>query len=320
MVEIGNKKFTLVGEWYDASSVYQKYYALKISNGFSIYTFYEGYILFFIEIGENNEVPEMHVNYYVKYSALDTQKIIGDENLIKFISTIGYYFNIGSIALYANYMSCDINLITIQQGGSDIKQRGLGKKENLNKIGEEDGEEIVEVLNKGYGGSYCVDITQYLENGIRRYEKEKILNIELRPRFSYFDLDLIKTKDPLKILDKQDRDEIYQMYEKIYLEDKNNEKTISAFYIWIKNNYCYLLNDYVQKINRIFGDRENPFINSYYILDPISILYNRNEISGFPDSIQISEYNPEMIYSDSKKNKNRLISDRREIRNLQKDK
>jgi hypothetical protein len=44
----------------------------------------------------------------VKYSALDREKIIGDENFIKFISSIAYYFDIDKVIIWADYKACGI--------------------------------------------------------------------------------------------------------------------------------------------------------------------------------------------------------------------
>ena len=82
-IEMGNNEFVVVTEWYDSTKAYKKYYALETKNGYSIYTIYEGYILFFIELSEIEDGgSQMHVNYYVKYSSFDPNKVVGSENLI----------------------------------------------------------------------------------------------------------------------------------------------------------------------------------------------------------------------------------------------
>ena len=131
-----------------------------------------------------------------------------------------------------------------------------------------------------YGGSYCVDLYQYIIDGTKRYENSKILNLELTPKFSYYDLDNLKKMSPEKILQKDDRDEIYQIYHKTY---KQTEKNISIadFYIWLKKNKCYLLELYVGKISRLLG-KQNPFTNDMYSLDSAAFLYNRNFIAVYP--------------------------------------
>lgn len=107
--KIGNEIFYVVAEWYDSTGPYEPMYALKTSEGFSLYSIYEGYVLFMIEIGEENNYGQIRVNYYTytKYSQLNRQEIMGDDNFIKFISSIAYCFDIPNVIIYADFMSCD---------------------------------------------------------------------------------------------------------------------------------------------------------------------------------------------------------------------
>lgn len=273
---LGEKEFTILTEMYDSTGAYKKYYAIETKNGYSIYTIYKGYILFFIEIGETVEGRQMHVNYYVKYSSIDSSKVIGDDNLIRFFSSVAYYFDISTIILYANYLNCGTNVVE-QNGGT--KQRGFSesKKKYRNEKKQNDNNITT------FGGSYCKDLYQYLSTGEKRYSDINILNVELQPKFSYHDLDMLKKISPSQILKKEDRDELYQIYDKSY--KVIGKDTISDFYEWLKDNKCYLLDNYAIKIDRLLGNN-NPFRNDMYILDPITYLYNRKYIkvySTFPN-------------------------------------
>lgn len=78
----------------------------------------------------------MHVNYYVKYSSINPAEIAGDENLIKFFSSIANYFDIPNAIIYASYLNCNRENEKILQIGG-LNQRGFtgtSKKRN-NKIG-----------------------------------------------------------------------------------------------------------------------------------------------------------------------------------------
>ncbi len=79
---IGELELVVIVERYNSIGAYKNFYAIEIENGLSLYTIYKGYILFFIEIGDKSGVKEMHVNYYVKYNTLDTEKILGDINFV----------------------------------------------------------------------------------------------------------------------------------------------------------------------------------------------------------------------------------------------
>jgi hypothetical protein len=299
IVQIGNNKYTIICEWYDSTGAYEKFYAIKTDNGFSFYTIHNNYVLFMIEIGEQDQERYMHVNYYVKYSTLDRNKILGDDNFVKFISSIGYYFEINQIIIYADYMTCDIFSKNQIQRNKDeqigdtlndepkqeykinkpvsmslIKQRNFSDNTQIDNTLEE-----AEEIYYG-GGNYCVDIYNYLKKNIKRFEKSNILNMELKPKYSYYQLNKLKSTDPYEILKKEDFDEIYQIYDKAYisLEKENN---IGAFYVWMAENKCYLMETLVSKMDRLFPNI-NPFKYTYYILDPIMYLYNKKFINTYP--------------------------------------
>lgn len=268
-VKIGDIEYYVKGEYYDSSSVYKPMYSITTKEGFSLYAMHRGYILFMIEIGEeidNNNVL-MKVNYFTKYSLLNREKIMGDDNFLKFIASVGYYFDTNYVVIFSDHMSCDNKSINITN-----KQRSFSDK----KINEEEEDENT---TKILGGSYNVDYYQYLKYGKKRYEKTNALNIELKPLFDYSDLDLLKKTKPTKILSKRDRDEIYQIYMKSYKVEENNN-TLSNFYIWMIENKCYLMDIFIDKFSRLYGEK-NPFINDAYILDNNIYLYNRRLISSY---------------------------------------
>ena len=294
-VLIGDIEFIATIEQYDGTNAYKEFYALEIKNGFSIYTIYKGYVLFFIELGETDNGYEMHVNYYVKYSALDTEKIMGDQNFIKFISSIAYYFGISTVVLYANYLPCNYKII--QHAGA--KQRNYSKEINNDNINIKINNinDIDNIYDNYIGGNYCLDLYRYLKEGYKRYENSNILNVELRPEFSYYYLDILKDKNAKEILNREDQDECYQIFHKSY-KLSNSNQSVAAFYIWLKRNKCYLLEHFVKKINRILG-KNNPFEYDTYILDASTFLYNRKLISYYPTYSSIDVVSKKYI-----KNKN----------------
>lgn len=279
---IGDSEYVVISEWYDSTSAYKNFYAIESKMGYSIYTLYNGYILFFIEIGETPIGNVMHINYFLKYSSVDPSKIIGDEHLIKFFCSVANYFDIQKVALYSNYLNCTIysDKINMQHGGK-IKQRSFGFPDKDTILNSDKKISEINIL----GGSYPVDLYQYLMTGKKRYSDINLLNIELRPMFSYYYLDTLKTTSPNKVLLKDDRDELYQIYNKIFLNEvSENDDNIAFFYSWIKEKKCYLLDYLARKLDRLF-DKHNPFIRDYYLLDPQTYLYNRRLISTYPINI-----------------------------------
>ena len=72
-----------------------------------------------------------------------------------------------------------------------------------------------------------------------------------------------------------------------YTKQHDNNR-IDMFYIWIIDNYCFLLNILKEKIYKIFTNKSNPFINNdYYILYGMNYLYNRNLIDNIPNEYKL---------------------------------
>lgn len=314
---IGNKTFYVVAEFYDSSSVYKDMYALKIADGFSLYSIYNGYILFMIEIGNYDGFNQIHINYFTKYSQLKRNEIMGDNNFIDFIAGVAYYFDISNVYIYADHISCDHkqhiskkllsrqikkyrNIVTpiINRYGiidkrdnrpTKKQQRSFIKSDTKIYKPKQDNNTKSSILDDKYsGGSYCVDYYIYLKHNVKRYNNNKNLINEIQPKFSYGDIDLLKNISPDTILKKSDRDEIYQIYNKNYKIETTNEKhTIADFLIWMIDNKCYLIDILVAKFDRIYKNN-NPFKKDYYFFDVFGYLYNKGIISCYNKDIKLN--------------------------------
>jgi len=268
---IGGNRITVISEWYDGTGVYKKYYASQTKNGYSMYTLYRNHLLFIIEIGELYNVPFMYVNYHVKYSTLDRDDEIGSDNFLNFIASVAYYFDISNVVLYADYVSCDY-VMTPEK-----------------VIVSEDGDKLMHIS----GGTFCTDFYDYLKTGTKKYSKIGILGVELVPKFKYHQIDLIKKIVPKIILEKFDEhgayDQLFILYS-IYKEfiSENND-TMANFYIWLVENHCFLVDNLIEKFNKIQQYvTDNPFQTDYYIFHAINYLYNKGIISSIPTTISDS--------------------------------
>ena len=111
----------------------------------------------------------------------------------------------------------------------------------------------------------------------KKYDFESV-----NSNFSYILLDELFETDPLNILKKEDKDEIYQIYQEyIKLNKKNN---LGDFYLWLIQNYCFLIEIFTLKIDRLFGLNNNPFRkqNENYKLNYEEYLFNRKLIDFLP--------------------------------------
>lgn len=256
ITEIGGKNYNIIVEWYDSTEAYRNFYATKTSNGFLMYTLIENYLGFTVEIGEDLGIYYIYANYYFRHSTFPIRNKIKDIDLIEFIAKLGYYFGISKAIIYSEYKSCDFTR----------------KLEDTSY----------------YGGNYCCDFYSYLKYGKKKYSDSDIDNIELHPKYSFYELDRLAKIKPTKILFKEDSDELYQIYDEIYKPFvAKNQKNLKDFYIWIIENYCSHTKLLVEKMkNIIYANTESPFDNDYYILNIYTYLYNRNIISSVDEYLE----------------------------------
>ncbi len=288
---VGNKSLINIVERYDSTGAYKNFYALKnMRDGFSIYSVYNGYLLYFIELGETENGNEMHVNYYVKYNTLDKDSILNDVDLLTLVSSIAYYFGINNVAIYAEYKACT----TTQPHITSLKTRELGQRGFQNEISKEIATHQEKNIHTNLTGNYCSDYYDYLKRGKKRFLEKNISTTELKPKFSYFDLDNLKNIKPDSVLTKDDRDEIYQVFEKVF-KQTHKKSSLADFIIWIIENKCYLIDHLIPKLTRVYGEI-NPFENDLYILDPITYLYNRRLIMTYTAIIQDDIFEPRQVY------------------------
>lgn len=273
--KIGENIYTLIVEWYDSTSVYKNFYAARTDNGFIIYTIIDNFIGFTVELGEDNESSYMYVNYYFRFSTIPKEGRIKDKDLIDFLSKLAYYFEIKNIIIYAEYQSCD------------FKYENQYKNDMLY-----------------YGGNYCTDFYNYLKKNEKKYKD--IDSIEIKSNFNYYELERLRDTNPLVILSKDDRDELYQMYIKIYQPLMDQSKhNLADFYIWLVENHCFFVKFLTDKMHRLYNIN-NPFINDYYILDSITYLYNKNLIDEYITVSPGKTVGPSYHVKDFQKNDYRL--------------
>lgn len=257
--KIGDKKFDIIVEPYDSTTVYKDFYAMRTMKGFSMYTLNNDYITFMLEIGEKNGNNYMYVNYYFRYSTFDRKSGYSDNDLIIFLSKLSYYFNIQTVLIYCDYLSCSMVNNDKTDDGTNIE---LCVKTDL------------DAYDSCQSGNYCKDYYNYL-----KYKKLRFSDTEIKSAYSTYQLDRLYDTNPRKILKKRDRDEIYQIYTKSYkpFVDKNKDN-LADFYIWLIDNHCIFVSTLVDKMERLYGAENNPFNMDYYVLKPITYLYNKNLI------------------------------------------
>lgn len=235
---------TLSVEWSDSTGSYRNMYSIRKSDNFGIYCLHDNHILVFIEIGDIDGIPNMHVNYFLKYTSTPRKTILDKENFLYLISAIAHQFGIEQVKIYTDYVSCDYDFN----------------------------------VNKHRGGNFCLDFYEYFKYGKKIYPQ--ISTNELHSGFSYYKLDILKKTKINEIIKKDTIDDfIYQLYDKTY-KQISNEDNLAAYYVWLVETNCYIIPEFIKKISKLYL-ADNPFDYDYYIFYPITYLYNKNILPLF---------------------------------------
>lgn len=238
--KIGNTEYLFNMQSYNSTSVYKPFYYLEVPDGICITTTNPKYgnINLIIELG-----PEIHVNYYFKYSVNDKFINLDSEEWINWLSTLAYILGSKTVIIHSDY---HLNYDKISD---------LDKKINRTRY------------------TYSEDIYQYLKYGKKRFNNF----IEITPKFDYYQLDYLAGINTFDIIKTSDRNELYKVA-KI-----NNMLNMKDLYIYIMESDQKLINQFEQKISNIYQSSDiNPIININYELDILAYLYNRSMIVQIP--------------------------------------
>lgn len=251
---IGDTVYIVKIESYNSvHETWARFFAVENLNGYFMYTMIHDNIGFSIELGELKEKPYMHVNYYFRFSSTPVVNKIKDEDLIAFVSAVAYYFGITKVIIHCEYRYCKF-----------LYSAEKSKKTHM-------------------GGNYCVDIYNFYKKGEIRYvttnTKKGLANTDIKSDYNAYHLTQLRTTSIEHIFNDNDRGELYQLYNTIYLPTKLPNNT-ADFYVWLVDNYCSFVNEFIDKIDYVYPD-SNPFKHDSYTLDPYSYLYNNGIIMEY---------------------------------------
>ena len=254
--KLGNKKILVNVETYNSSSIYRKYYKLRITNGITFYCIENNHQLFNIEFADD----KLYVNYGSKFNTYIQNKNIDDFDLLTLIAKISYYFNIFNVYVYCNYYSCDY--LTTNSNELDYELKYLH-----------------------YGGIINTDFYKYITTGEKRFNDPKLTSNVIQPKFNYYNLDCFnKIKIDKHFFGKNDK-VIKKLYDKIYNKyiNNNEEVLLKDYYLWLCDNNCYYIKDLIKNIYNLPEFKDDIFFeNDYYIFYPMSFLYNNEFINILP--------------------------------------
>lgn len=238
---ISGHDFVFNLESYDSSTVYKPFFYYEVDDGIMINSANPRYgnINILLELG-----PEIHVNYYFRFSVSDSSAILDLNKLewIEWFSLLAYLLGIRKIVIHSNYI-----LKYHQNDPITVKQ-----------------------MKTRY--TYSENIYLYLK------EKKKMFDniIGITPNFDYSRLDYLFKVSVDEILKPTDKDELYKIAKNQKVQDIGN------FYIYLVEYLPKLLKSLEDKIELIFPPELNPFKNISYTLDSWIYLYNQRIIQQMP--------------------------------------
>lgn len=241
-----NQFITTVGE--NITFTLESYDSSTVYSPFFYYETTFGLMLY--SIGENGNINllielgrDIHINYYFKYSISETSDQLNLNNQ----EWIDWLSKLAFVT-GAHRIIFHANYV-------------LGKNDNDTALDKQ--------IKTRY--TYTQDIYEYLKNRTRYYESSYI-----SPAFDYTQLEYLRTFECSQIIVKEDRNELYSIVM------ANNLTYLSDLYIYLVENNPKLLDIYYQKIKKKYNDNINPFMNTYYTMNPWSYLIDKGIIRTEP--------------------------------------
>lgn len=246
--KIGDVTYIFNMESYDSTNVYKQFFWHEVSDGIMLTSSNKkfGNINILIELG-----PEIHLNYYFKYSVTDSGKTLdlSLESWIEWLSLMAYVMGSRYVVIHSNYF--------IHYTDSD----SVEQKQDKTRY------------------TYSDDIYQYLKNKKKRFDGASLY---ITPNFDYGQLNYLSKHTPDNVLDIHDKDEVYRVAK---LSGKTN---LLDLYIYIAESHPKLLNLLISKFSKIYPSEVNPFENISYQLDIFSYLYDKKYINHVPTESEFS--------------------------------
>ncbi len=239
---IGKLNIKFILESYDSSTVYKPFFYYETPTGLLMYSFHPVYgnINIMLELG-----PDIHLNYYFRYSISDTRLDLNHPDWIRWLSLLAWVVGSRKLVIHSNYIS------------------GYNKSDTAEE----------KQIKTRY--TYSETVYTYLKNQTKLFEGIP----EITPDFDYVQLDLLRQIPLSAILKETDRDELYRVGKKSGLE------FMSDFYIYVMETIPSSMKTLEEKLNLFYetrGTGVNPLNSISYSLNAWAYLYNKNLIKSMP--------------------------------------
>lgn len=198
------------------------------------------------------------VNYYNRYSGINTSDYIDDKDLIYISALLGYLFRSKYVIIHGNYSNF------VNKKNDKFLDNTL---ENYDKL------DIYNLYMYSASSTYfCVEIYEIIKSINKNEEiKYRFNDKYIKPLIN---IDFFKEINELKIenLKLQDQDPILK------INDKMKFNKMLELYLYIHDNYFYLLYSLQNKILLAKNTNIDYFNSAIYMLDHETLLYTNKDI------------------------------------------
>lgn len=264
--DIGNKTYLFQAFYLDDNPVYEKYFFLQKKDAVKEEIYF---VLQNEDTGEINLFIELRdvisVNYINKF--LGSKQILLDEDIIKFISSMGHFFGIDQIIIHNNYESYNIIASNLLKDYKD------------NILSEDNPDNHIVSLYSGDFKYYNADLINFIEKKLLKYKGIAGISYNLKKHH----IDFLSKTNAIDLFNYVEKTPLFNILNKLIKASLNKSYKLIDFYLYIHYNFFYLLNELDQLIafynNDIFITSDsNPWLNSYFILNSEEYLYEKQLI------------------------------------------
>ena len=265
---IGSKKYLFHVFYLDNNPIYEKYFFLQKKTNvhkdeiyFVAHDEYTGEILLIIELRDI-----ISVNYIHRFIGTPIQPF-SDKEMLTFIASIAYAFEINQAIIHDNYISYS-NISKKLLNGTDIS---IFSSENPDN-------HIISLFSGDFK-YYNSNIIDHIDNNVKRFNEINGITQNLKNHhFKRF-----KSIKAMEMFDNRIKTPLYNILVK--LRKTNSDINILDFYKYVHENFFYMIKELdsliIEYDNDVFNDSsKNPWTNSYSILNTSEYLYDNQLITS----------------------------------------
>lgn len=240
-VDLDGRERILTLQGYNSAGVYKPYFWYEREDGIMITAVDEkmGNLNLLIEVGD-----ELHVNYYFRWSATEGEGMdLTTPQSVRWMALLALCLGCRKVVYHSDYA-----LPLVKKG---------------------EGDELHCIVQTRH--TYPLVVWDYLREGRKYYEYR-----EVTPGFDYYQLDMLRSVSPSRILNEDQRDDLFALWK------ESGTENCAQFWIWLVENWPDRRERYETRMDTLYTGDANPLLQIWFTLDPWTLALNSSLISSIP--------------------------------------